>query len=202
MFQVSCFQRLLTILSRTRTDLQYFNANENFDEGCAGREQFFAREFDGISVSDASAPNAEEQSNLIGYALQAVADEFSLAAAKVGLPENLLENWSCNDLEMALSPTGYFLVLRPRDYRNAQSIDDLTISEVLRDPLIRLLNIADGIETATFANLLETASNALAGRDNPQPDANRTGKHPVFQPVALQSAEHAMSSPLGAPSCR
>ncbi|WP_276117993.1 hypothetical protein [Pararhizobium qamdonense] len=200
MFQVSCFQRLLTILSRARTDLQCFNTNENFEEDYARREQFSARAFDGITVSDTSAPNAEEQSKLIWCALQAVAEEFSLAAAKLGLPEDVVQNWSYNDLELASSPTGDFLVLRPSYYRHAQSIDDLTISQALGDPLIRLLNSADGIETSSFANLLETASNALADRDNPH--ANRSGKDQIVQPAALQRAEHAKSSILEAPSCR
>jgi hypothetical protein len=36
--------------------------------------------------------------------------------------------------------------------------EDLTVSEVLKDPLIRLVNKADGVKLSDFAALLERAA--------------------------------------------
>ena len=62
------------------------------------------------------------------------------------------------------------------------SRDDMTMSEVLRDPLIRLMLRADGISLGAFAELLEAAARRRNARfSNTEHEGQSGSKTPLVE---------------------
>jgi hypothetical protein len=69
------------------------------------------------------------------------------------------------------------------------SRDDMTMSEVLRDPLIRLMLRADGISLGAFAELLETAARRRNAQfSNTENDGRSGSKAPLTEKAELAPA--------------